>query len=93
MCQNRLPGNIFGGDDGERNNFEIVKWLMPLEWAINIFFYSIKMEFIGNLGMELCKDMTLPYVRSTSGRSVPVILFGGDDDDVNNFKLMMYYSF
>ena len=48
------------------------------------------MEFIGNLGMELCEDMC---VRSTSGRSVPVILFGGDDNNVNNFKLMTYYSF
>ena len=49
---------------------------------------------LGNLGVELCEDIsTLPYVRSTSGRSVLVILFGGDDDDVNNFKLMTSYSF
>ena len=52
----------------------------------------IKMEFTGNQVMELIEDMS-PCVRSTSGRSVPVILFGSDDDDVNNFKLMMYYSF
>ena len=29
-------GNLFGGDDEEGNNFETVKWLMPLERAINI---------------------------------------------------------
>ena len=32
-------------------------------------------------------------LRSTSGRSVPVSLFGGDDDDVINFKLMTSCSF
>ena len=52
------------------------------------------MEFIGNLGVELCEDiLTLLRVRSTSRRSVPVILFGGDDDEVNYFKLMTHYSF
>ena len=46
------------------------------------------MLFVGNLGMVLCEDIsTLLCVRSTSGKSVLVILFGGDDDDVNNFKL------
>ena len=52
------------------------------------------MVFISNLGIELCEDIsTLPCVRSTSGRSVLVILFGGDDGDVNNFKLMTSCSF
>ena len=52
------------------------------------------MAFNGNLGMELCEDVsTLPCARSTSGRSVLVTIFGGDDDGVNNFKLMTSYSF
>ena len=44
-----------------------------------------KMEFTGNLGVELCEDiLTLPRARSTSGRSV--IIFGGDDYNANNLK-------
>ena len=47
-----VPGNLFCGDDDDGNNFNIVKWPMPLEWAINILSYCIKMELIGNLSME-----------------------------------------
>ena len=89
-----VPGNLFCGNDNDGNNNETAKWPTPLHRTINIVFYCIKMEFIGNLGMELCEDiLTLPCVRSTSGKPVPVILFGGDDDDMNNFKLMTYCSF
>ena len=89
-----VPGNLFGGDDDDGSNFEIVKWPTPPERAIIILSYCIKMELIGNLRVELCEDMSsLPYVRSTSGKSVSVFQFGGDDDDVTNFKLMAYYCF
>ena len=51
-----------------------------------------KVEFIDNFDGEMYySGSPLPCVRSTSGRSVPVILFGGDDDDVNNFKLNCMY--
>ena len=77
-----VPGNLFGGGDNDGNNLEVVKWPMPLQLAINILSYCRKMEFVLNLGMELCEDIqTLQCVRSTFGRSVPVILFGGGDDD------------
>ena len=36
-CGSSVPGNLFGGGDDYRNNFEIVKWPMPLDWAMNIF--------------------------------------------------------
>ena len=57
------------------------------------------MPFVGNLGMELCEDIsTLLCVRSTSGKSVLVILFGGDDDkggceqlQITVFELMCLY--
>ena len=51
-------------------SFKIVKWPMPLDWAINILPYCIKMELIGKIGMQLCENIsTLPCVRSISGRS------------------------
>ena len=65
-------------------NFEIAKWSTSQERAINILFYCIKIEFIGNLGMELSEDIsTLPCARSMSG----------DDVSGNNFKSTTYYSF
>ena len=80
-----MLSNLFGSDDDNGNNFEIVKWPMPLDRALNILSYCIQMEFIGNVSVELCEDIsTLPHVRSISGRSVPVILFGDNDDKVNN---------
>ena len=86
-CGSSVADKLFGGDDDYGNNSEIVKWPTPRGQAINILLLN-KMPFVGNLGMELCEDIsTLLCVRSTSGRSVLVILFGGYDDDVTNFKL------
>ena len=86
-CGSSVADKLFGGDDDYLNNSEIVKWPTPRDQAINTLLLN-KNVVCGNLGMELCEDIsTLLCVRSTSGRSVLVILFGGDDDDVNNFKL------
>ena len=84
-----VPCHLFGGDVGNGNNFKIVKWSTSLERVVHILFDCIEMDFMGRLGTELCEDIsTLPCVRS-----VPIILFGGNDNDVNYFKLITYYCF
>ena len=61
--ESSVRGNLFGGDDDERNSFEIVKWLTPLDYAISILTYCINLytlllyKFIGNLCMELCENI------------------------------------
>ena len=52
-----------------------------------------KVELIDDLDGEMCDSgSTLKCVRLSSTNSVPGNLFGGDGNDVNNFKLM-YYNF
>ena len=49
------------------------------------------MEFIGDLDGEMCAyRCTLSY-EINSGWSVPVNLFGDEDDDENNFKTYAAY--
>ena len=45
-----------------------------------------KVEFIDELNRHICDSgFTSPCVKWTSGSSVPANLFGGDDEDRNNF--------